>query len=510
MKTYLVLLIYTLTMLNPLCMLHAQNEGPEILITSIGSNQVINCTSNPVKIGVAIENWRPGFSYLWNTGQTDSILEVKPSQTTNFQLTISNAIEGFFATRSFKVTVLNDPILGNDLSVFIDKFHCPGEPTNLKPDYSGGHAPFQFKWNDGSILDQITVSPLESTEYTLSITDACGTEKIIFAEVNIEDRDPIIAPSLTQFDFSCVGEMIKIYPKLEGISGGVGYGYVYSFSDWNEPNKSITVSAADAAMYEVKVTDACKIDVTTTNIELVKQALERPKLNDISVCQGAEAEITHSDSGEFYYWNGKEMLMDLTKPIEQNERVELVYIDACGNQQSLWRDLIAQQVSADFTTTVFDIDQKVQFAAVNPSIENEYEWSTNGKYLGDAQDLEIYLENDTEIEVSLSVMNKNGCVNTTTRTTVIPSNIPVATAFSPNGDGNNDVFSVDIQDELSFFQIKIFNRWGQLVYESSDQYFKWQGPEHVFSQLDTYAFKLNGITTAGNLIEKSGTVSVVN
>lgn len=510
MKTYLALLIYTFTVLSTSFKLNAQNEGPEILITEIGSNQVINCTSSPVRIGVTIENWRPGFSYLWNTGQTDSVIEVKPSQTANFQLTITNAIEGFFATRSFNVTVLNDPILGTDLSVFIDKFHCPGEPLNLKPVYSGGHAPFQFKWSEGSTLNQITVSPLESTDYKLSITDACGTEKIITAEVNVEDRDPIVAPSLTQFDFRCEGEMIKIYPKLDGISGGVGYGYVYSFSDWSQPNKSIIVSAMDAALYEVKVTDACKIDVTTTNIELVKQALVQPKLNDISVCQGAEAEITESDSGEFFYWNGKEMLMAHTKPIEQNERVELVYIDACGEQQSLWRELIAQQVDADFTTTIFEIDQKIYLSAADPSAENLYEWSSNGKYLGNTKDLEILMESDTEIEVSLAVMNKNGCVNTTTRTAVIPSNIPIATAFSPNGDGDNDVFSVDIQDELSIFQIKIFNRWGQLVYESSDQYFKWQGPEYVFSQLDTYAFKLNGITKSGNLIEKSGTVSVVN
>ena len=50
----------------------------------------------------------------------------------------------------------------------------------------------------------------------------------------------------------------------------------------------------------------------------------------------------------------------------------------------------------------------------------------------------------------------------------------IPNVFTPNGDGKNDVFhleSIGVRD----FAIEIFNRWGELVFESNDQYFQWDG-----------------------------------
>ena len=46
--------------------------------------------------------------------------------------------------------------------------------------------------------------------------------------------------------------------------------------------------------------------------------------------------------------------------------------------------------------------------------------------------------------------------------------IKVPDAFSPNGDGTNDYFSV-FADGLTNYEIRIFNRWGELVYFSEDE-----------------------------------------
>ena len=48
------------------------------------------------------------------------------------------------------------------------------------------------------------------------------------------------------------------------------------------------------------------------------------------------------------------------------------------------------------------------------------------------------------------------------------------TAFTPNGDGLNDVFKYYGNDILAI-EIQVFDRWGDIVYESNDVDFKWNG-----------------------------------
>ena len=49
--------------------------------------------------------------------------------------------------------------------------------------------------------------------------------------------------------------------------------------------------------------------------------------------------------------------------------------------------------------------------------------------------------------------------------------------LTPNGDGANDFFSADSINSIREFRLKIFNRWGTIVYETEDPYFKWYGKD---------------------------------
>ena len=63
---------------------------------------------------------------------------------------------------------------------------------------------------------------------------------------------------------------------------------------------------------------------------------------------------------------------------------------------------------------------------------------------------------------------------------ICPVEIKLPNVFSPNGDNYNDFFTpippgeFDIYD-IEKFNIKIYSRWGELVYESTDPYFMWNG-----------------------------------
>ncbi len=49
--------------------------------------------------------------------------------------------------------------------------------------------------------------------------------------------------------------------------------------------------------------------------------------------------------------------------------------------------------------------------------------------------------------------------------------------FTPNGDGYNDYFLADSINSIHKFRLKIFNRWGTIVYETQDPYFRWDGKD---------------------------------
>ena len=56
------------------------------------------------------------------------------------------------------------------------------------------------------------------------------------------------------------------------------------------------------------------------------------------------------------------------------------------------------------------------------------------------------------------------------------TDIFIPNAFSPNGDGNNDVFQLfgDV-NTIAFLDVMVFNRWGEKVFESSNHHFTWDG-----------------------------------
>jgi gliding motility-associated-like protein len=53
----------------------------------------------------------------------------------------------------------------------------------------------------------------------------------------------------------------------------------------------------------------------------------------------------------------------------------------------------------------------------------------------------------------------------------------IPNAFSPNGDGLNDVFRAKVHDDVSAFRMAVYGRWGQLVYESNEPSFGWDGTQ---------------------------------
>jgi gliding motility-associated-like protein len=87
--------------------------------------------------------------------------------------------------------------------------------------------------------------------------------------------------------------------------------------------------------------------------------------------------------------------------------------------------------------------------------------------------------------------------------------VSIPNAFTPNGDGLNDRFLV-FGEDITAFHLQVFNRWGELVFESFDQDAGWDGRFNGIDQrLEVYAYVVRGSFTDGTAFTRSGNVTLM-
>jgi gliding motility-associated-like protein len=85
----------------------------------------------------------------------------------------------------------------------------------------------------------------------------------------------------------------------------------------------------------------------------------------------------------------------------------------------------------------------------------------------------------------------------------------VPNAFSPNGDGNNDVLEVYGRG-LAKVDLTIFNRWGEKVFDSNNQWQGWDGNyKGIESPAGVYTYYVEAIYLNGKTKEKKGTITII-
>ncbi len=117
------------------------------------------------------------------------------------------------------------------------------------------------------------------------------------------------------------------------------------------------------------------------------------------------------------------------------------------------------------------------------------------------------------VTYSVTVEDKFKCatVYRTYNINILPkTSLDVPTAFTPNGDGTNDVIYADGWGIRKLNYFKIFNRWGQLLFETNDLQTGWDGKFNGSLQnMETYVFQVSVDTYTNETITKSGTFKLL-
>ena len=112
----------------------------------------------------------------------------------------------------------------------------------------------------------------------------------------------------------------------------------------------------------------------------------------------------------------------------------------------------------------------------------------------------------------LTVTNFDNCVGNDTliikEINCIPIGIP--NAFTPNNDGKNDLFKPGINIEISSYQLQVYNRAGQLIYQTKDYGQGWDGRFRGQQQSsDNYIYQISCRNVEGKLFNYSGNIMLI-
>ncbi|MEM9024158.1 MAG: gliding motility-associated C-terminal domain-containing protein, partial [Bacteroidota bacterium] len=135
-------------------------------------------------------------------------------------------------------------------------------------------------------------------------------------------------------------------------------------------------------------------------------------------------------------------------------------------------------------------------ASPNCDVEYEYPIKDTGRF-----------------DVKQVVTNQFGCVDSiVNQVFVVPEFLVYApNAFSPNNDGKNDVFLPSALGILEF-DLKVFNRFGEVIFESRDAGHGWDGAMSNgggIAPIGVYAYRLMLTRNSGERVERIGSVTLV-
>ena len=130
----------------------------------------------------------------------------------------------------------------------------------------------------------------------------------------------------------------------------------------------------------------------------------------------------------------------------------------------------------------------------------------------------LWQDNSTapQLEVSqpgtyaVSVTNSCGTAMSAVQITGKVCNSYFPTAFTPNNDGRNDVFKMLNAHGIKNYDLRIFNRWGQLVFHTNDVTKGWNGSYGAYVQGSAvFVWIASGVEATGKKFMRKGTVTLI-
>lgn len=453
------------------------------VITASASTDT-SCTGAPVTLtgtGAATYNWMPG-------SLTGSPVTVNPTTNTTYTVVGLNGVCA--DTTTIDIAVLQGPTMNvtsaNDTV-------CQGSPSTMT-----ATGAVSYVWSSGGTLPSETVSPSSTSTYTVTGTDAngCTSTATFVVTVNIP-----AAITVSGTNTICTGGTSTLTA-----SGGVSY--VWSTS---ATSTSITVNPTTSQTYSVVGTDANGCTNSTTYSVTVVAPPVATASGNTSPCPNTPIILTATGGGT-YLWNtgGTSSTETVTPPTGTTTYTVIVSNGTCTDTATVTVTVgTGPSANAGADTTI----NYGGSAQLSGSSGVSYSWTPAGDLDNPTSATPVATPTVTTTFV-LTVTDSNGCTATDSMIVFVDfdcGEIFVPNIFSPNGDTHNDELQVFGTLCVDNFHWAIYDRWGELVFETQDPATKWDGT-YKGKMLDpaVFVYRLSyTLISTGEAKEAHGNVTLV-
>jgi gliding motility-associated-like protein len=237
---------------------------------------------------------------------------------------------------------------------------------------------------------------------------------------------------------------------------------------------------------------------------------------DTSICKGNDSTVltvSHNNNWKIL-WQPTDGLSDPNSfsPLVKPDNTTTYYIKVINENNCntvAQKTVIVKQPSNIERNPVGDtsifIGQKIQLSVLSDS-GDQFAWLPNYKISCRSCNTPFVWPEKTTL---YSVNVKDKCFTTLIKfnvNVIIDYILEAPKAFTPNGDNKNDIFRFEKKD-IKKFELKIYNRWGGLVFSTDNPETGWDGKFNgKLQNIDTYTYFLEAETIYGYKFEKKGSL----
>jgi gliding motility-associated-like protein len=397
---------------------------------------------------------------------------------------------------------------------------CPGDDLEVIANATGGVGPYTYLWNTGETTSSIFVSPTSTQTYTVTVVDNCLLQ-------SATGSGTVSVPVYPPLSVQSTADITEICPYLPTdllgiVSGGAG-NYTYQWSSTVEGQLGTqigqTVTPSTTTIYTITATDQCgTVDSAATIYTVTSPPLVLTMSPGVEICpfDGVNVSVTATGGyGNYYYiWpqTGDTINQIFVNP-GTTTTYNVIVSDDCqtftvnGNTT-----ITVVKPTADFIISSQTLFNDLPITFQNTTLNGDYyQW-----YFGDGNTSNLVNPNNTydlpgTYQILLIATDQKGCIDSIQKPITIEDEyyVYVPNAFTPDGERFNTYFCISTIGVKSG-EILIFNRWGELVFESKDLNFQWDGTYNgTLIQDGTLSWKLNYTTNSGRSKKITGHITIL-
>ena len=496
-------------------------------------------------IADAVGSDGPPWNFTWTDAVSGAVLGTLT--TTNASDTLLNLCAGTYTitvtdtlgcARDTTVTLSEPPAMS--LTPSNDTTICIGGTASISAIPSGGNgAPYTLNWNGLIGNGPHIVAPTTDSCFVLIATDVLGCSST-FDSICIA-MNPPLSIQTTPDDTVCPGDQTSI--SATGF-GGIGSPYTYSWTDiaggsLGSSSPLTVIPNVNATQYIATISDGCETPPASDTVTIYFYPTPIPLITSdiIEGCYPIDVLFTNSTSAGMSascFWNFGNGITNNTCnppvitydiPGAYDVGLTITSTDGCVGDTTISAYInVYDYPSANFAfgpqpTNV--LEPEISFVNQSSSDANSFSWEfgSSGAVGSSNEEQPVILFPDSEpgsYPVELVVTNADGCQDSISWMVQIDGVFTcyAPSAFTPNGDGNNDFFFLQgesLDDEN--FELRIFDRWGGIVFSSNTYTATWDGLLNGGTKpakSDVYIWRVetrNGIT--GERVELKGHVTLL-